>query len=150
MKHVIIIMSLFVLVFAGCKSGEGSESYEFTPIDRSSQTIDGHNSRNSLDWDGVYEGITPCADCEGIKTTLRLNQDETFVMSQTYLGKNNDEVTYKESGDFRWDDNGSEIIVESGDLRIRFQVGENQVTMLDMAGNVVTGELANFYVLKKQ
>jgi len=150
MKHVIIIISLFVLVFAGCKSGEGGEPYELTPIDRSSQINDGHNSRNSLDWDGVYEGITPCADCEGIKTTLRLNQDETFVMSQTYLGKDSDEVSYKESGSFKWDNNGSEIIVESGDLRIRFQVGENQVTMLDMAGNVVTGELANFYVLEKQ
>lgn len=26
-----------------------------------------HNSQNALDWDGEYEGVLPCADCEGIK-----------------------------------------------------------------------------------
>lgn len=149
MRTLTILIALCAIVVTSCKSGEGGESYEFTPIDRSSQEITADNSRTSLDWAGVYEGTTPCADCEGIKTTLRLNQDETYVMSQTYLGKD-DNVTYKDSGDFRWDNNGSEIIIESEDLRIRFQVRENEVTMLDMRGNVVSGELKNFYVLKKQ
>lgn len=150
MKAITCILALCAVIVTGCKSGEGGESYDFTPIDRSSQTATADDSRTSLDWAGIYEGTTPCADCEGIKTTLRLNNDETYVMSQTYLKSGEDEVTYKNSGDFRWD-TGSEIIIESDDgLRIRFQVGENEVTMLDMRGNVVTGELANFYVLKKQ
>lgn len=149
MRTLLFILSLCAVVVTGCKSGEGGESYDFTPIDRSAQTATADNSRTSLDWIGVYEGITPCADCEGIKTTLRLNDDETFVLSQTYLGKNNDEVSFKENGKFTWEENGSEIIVETDSVTIRFQVGENEVTMLDMEGNVISGELANFYVLKK-
>jgi|SRR5690554_97785 len=149
MRTFTFIMMLSVIIVAGCKSGEGGEAYDIAPIDREANLPTADNSRTSLDWTGVYEGTTPCADCDGIKTTLRLNDDETFVLSQTYLGKNNDEVSFKEEGTFTWDDNGSEIIVEAKDITIRFQVGENEVTMLDMAGNVVTGELANFYVLKK-
>lgn len=150
MRTFTFIMMLSVIIVAGCKSGEGGDAYDIAPIDRESTLPTGDNSRTSLDWMGVYEGTTPCADCDGIKTTLRLNDDETYVLSQTYLGKNNDEVSFKEEGNFTWDDNGSEIIVEAKDITIRFQVGENEVTMLDMAGNVISGELANFYVLKKK
>lgn len=150
MKTIAYILAIFAIVITGCKSGEGGESYDFTPIDRSIERAIFDNSRTSLDWPGVYEGTTPCADCEGIKTTLQLNDDETYVMSQTYLKSGNDDVTFEESGKFKWNDAGSQIIIESEKLRIRFQVGENEVTMLDMRGNVVSGELANFYVLKKQ
>lgn len=150
MRTLTFILALCAIVITGCKSGEGGESYDFTPIDRSSEYPTGDNSRTSLDWPGVYEGTTPCADCEGIKTSLQLNNDETYTLSQTYLKSGNDDVTFNESGSFKWNDAGSQIIIESDDLRIRFQVGENEVTMLDMRGNVISGELANFYVLKKQ
>ena len=36
------------------------------------------NSRNSVDWNGTYRGIVPCADCEGIKT-------EVVPVSYTHL-----------------------------------------------------------------
>lgn len=148
MKAFTWIIALAAVVFVGCKSGEGNESYDFTPIDKTSSIPTGDNSRTSLDWAGVYEGTTPCADCEGIKTTLRLNNDETFVLSQTYLGKG-DKASFKDEGTFAWDDNGSDVIVAADGITIRFKVGENEVTMLDMEGNVVSGALANFYVLKK-
>ena len=33
------------------------------------------SAETSLDWAGEYEGIFPCADCEGIKIELDLNPD---------------------------------------------------------------------------
>ena len=36
-----------------------------------------HNSMNSLDWAGKYEGTLPCADCEGIKYIVELKKDGT-------------------------------------------------------------------------
>lgn len=33
------------------------------------------NAETSLDWAGEYEGVFPCADCEGIKVELDLNPD---------------------------------------------------------------------------
>ena len=44
----------------------------------------------------VYEGRLPCADCEGIDAVLTLNPDETYTMSNTYLGR--DVKPYIEKG----------------------------------------------------
>ena len=61
-----------VLWFAGLTVSQASEAQ--------------HNSRNSLDWDGIYSGILPCADCEGIKTDIQLHKDGTYRMARKYLG----------------------------------------------------------------
>lgn len=152
MKTTTTILMAFVAIIAfSCKSGEKGETYTFdTSSEINAGAPDHHNSRSSLDWAGVYEGVTPCADCEGIKTELTLNQDETFSLSQTYLGKPGEKNKYEKSGKFTWNDQGSNITLIAQNVTIEFKVGENQVTMLDMSGNVVSGELANFYVLKKK
>lgn len=150
MRTFTILMALCAIIAVGCKSGEGSDIYIQEPIKRTTGQNDGHNARNSLDWAGVYEGISPCADCDGIKTTLRLNKDETFVLSQTYMGKSDGEVRYKQDGEFVWEDNGRDIIVKTQEHTIKFRIGERDVTMLDMEGNVVSGALANFYTLEKK
>jgi uncharacterized lipoprotein NlpE involved in copper resistance len=151
MKRITLILAVMAIVTFGCKSGEKSDGYILdNPTETNPGVPDGHNSRTSLDWEGVYEGTTPCADCEGIETKLTLNSDNTFELTQTYLGKKEENTRYTSSGDFTWNEAGSNIILKAQDITIRFQVGENEVTMLDMAGNVVSGELANFYVLKKK
>jgi uncharacterized lipoprotein NlpE involved in copper resistance len=48
---------------------------------------DMHDSRNALDWPGVYKGVLPCADCEGIETRLSLQRDGDFERTTRYLGK---------------------------------------------------------------
>lgn len=108
----------------------------------------GDTSANSLDWNGTYEGITPCASCEGIKTTLTLNQDSSFVMSTQYLGKSEEVLEIK--GTFKWNDAGN-IISLNGikDAPHQFLVGENMLLQLDMEGNRITGDLADKYILTK-
>lgn len=152
MKTITTIFILAAFFLMGCKSGEGTDIRMPAPLERSStKTQDKQIARSSYNWEGTYEGVTPCADCEGIETTLTLKTDETFDLSQTYLGVDGrDESRFHESGRFNWEENGNEIIVRTSDQTIRFKVGNNEVTMLDMAGNVVSGELANFYVLKKK
>lgn len=150
MKKLALVLSVATFVLFGCKSGEKHEMVFDGPIETVSPKPDGHTSKTSLDWAGVYEGTTPCADCEGIQTKVELKSDNTYVMSQTYLGKPGGDNKFNESGDFTWDDNGSNITIETSGLVIKFRVGENELTMLDMSGNVVSGVLANFYVLKKK
>lgn len=36
---------------------------------------------------GTFSGILPCADCEGILTTLTLNADGTYTLESIYQGK---------------------------------------------------------------
>lgn len=108
----------------------------------------GDTSQNALDWNGVYQGVLPCADCEGIKTTITLNQDLTFIKQVQYLGKD-DKVVEKE-GSFKWNETGNQITLEGiTDAPSQFIVGENRLIQLDMNGDRISGELADKYILSK-
>ncbi|MGL2964467.1 copper resistance protein NlpE N-terminal domain-containing protein [Flavobacterium sp. RSB2_4_14] len=110
---------------------------------------DTHNSQNSLDWQGTYKGTTPCADCEGIATEITLNTDLTFSLKTKYLGKGDGKV-FEEKGTFVWDKSGSTITLT--DLKGKpnqYKVGENRLIQLDMNGKIITGALAEKYVLTK-
>lgn len=150
MRKSAFILAITAFILFGCKSGEKHEQVLEGPIETVNPKPDGHTSRTSLDWAGIYQGTTPCADCEGIETTVELKTDKTFVLTQNYLGQPGGEGKFKESGNFTWNDDGSSITLETSDHVIKFKVGENELRMLDMSGNVVSGALANFYVLKKK
>lgn len=106
----------------------------------------GDNSMTSLDWTGTYEGILPCADCEGIKTIISINQDNTYVAKDIYVGK--PDSLFESNGTFKWDENGQTIIFSDAKRRPYF-VGEKTLTQLDNDGNRILGDLAERYVLKK-
>lgn len=110
------------------------------------QMASAHNSQNALDWAGTYKGTLPCADCEGILTEIKLNQDLSFSKAIKYLGKGNEFI--KTNGTFKWGDNGGVITLnEKGNNRYR--VGENVLMALDRNGKQITGALRDKYNLKK-
>ncbi|MCL1090131.1 copper resistance protein NlpE [Shewanella profunda] len=110
-----------------------------------SSTPLGDTSQNSLDWPGDYEGILPCASCEGIETHISLQADNSFEVKTIYLGK--DEKILKVTGTAVWDAQGQKITLADGS---QYLVGENQLIMLDTEGKRITGDLAANYVLKKK
>lgn len=105
----------------------------------------GDTSKNALDWPGEYEGVVPCASCEGIQTHISLRADNSFELKTVYLGK--DERIFKVTGTAVWDEQGRNITLADGS---QYLVGENQLIMLDTEGKRITGELAEHYVLKKK
>jgi uncharacterized lipoprotein NlpE involved in copper resistance len=108
----------------------------------------GDTSENALDWNGQYKGTLPCADCEGIATTLTLKSDGSFQRVQYYKGKSEQAVV--ESGTFTWDDTGSYIVLALKDGSTQaYKVGENQIWHLDKDNQRITGDLADAYILKK-
>lgn len=112
------------------------------------QVATGDNSQTSLDWNGTYTGITPCADCEGIETSVTLNKDMTYQLSNTYKGKSAEAII--KTGTFTFNQDGNSITLGNiTDGPSKYAVGENQLTQLDMEGNKITGDLADKYVLKK-
>lgn len=104
------------------------------------------NSQNALDWNGIYQVIMPCADCEGIKTEVRLNLDNTFVLKTRYLGK--EDTVFIENGTFKWDKKGAKIILNE-DKSHQYLVGENVLFKLDLNGEPITGNLSYYYELPK-
>jgi len=151
MKYFILPLAAFVLTVSSCESKKEeavSQSASTDTIVKSDSIPSGDTSKVSVDWEGTYEGVLPCADCEGIKTTILLNEDETYKFSSEYLGKN-----YKsdESGKFTWSADGNDITIKFKDGEsTSYVVGENQLVQLDQEGKQITGVLADKYVLKKK
>jgi len=109
---------------------------------------DTHNSKNSLDWAGVYTGTIPAADVSGINVRLRLNQDETFVLQYEYLDRPDNQ--FNSTGSFTWDKKGNIITLRVKDMSPYYKVEENRLIQLDMKGKPITGNLADNYVLTKE
>lgn len=145
MRKFLLLVALGVFAL-GC--GNQKSRNQPNSEEKESRIPDMHTSQIALDFVGVYKGIVPCADCEGIETTIELKADETFEVKTVYLGKS-DEV-FSVSGHYHWNDDGRSIHlhgVENGPPY--YFVGENQLIQLDREGNRITGELAEKYVLKK-
>jgi len=107
-----------------------------------------HTSTNSLDWEGTYQGVLPCADCEGIDTTIILDRQMSCRMQTRYLGK--DDTLFQRSGNFSWNDAGNTIVMTNTEnAPAHYFVGENVLIQLDMNGNRIQGSLAEQYILTK-
>lgn len=107
-----------------------------------------YNSSNSLNWQGAYAGILPCADCRGVETRLTLNADLSYILETKYLGKS--EEVFRDSGSFVWDEAGRKIILKTEDAYPnKYRVIENYLIQLDREGNRITGQLEELYYLKK-
>jgi hypothetical protein len=103
-----------------------------------------HNSRNSLDWEGVYTGTTPWAS-ERINVLLRRNLDQSFVLEYDYLDRPDDPVHYFPGLSFQWDDTGNTITIDILCAPTHYKVAENKLIRLDENGMPLYN-----YVLKKE
>ena len=106
-----------------------------------------HTSQQSLDWDGIYRGVLPCADCQGTQTTIYLNKNLIYRLKIKYLGKS--DSVYDQSGVFSWNKQGNTITLHNQPKPNSFFVGEGTLTKLDLEGNRITGSLAAKYILAK-
>jgi uncharacterized lipoprotein NlpE involved in copper resistance len=100
--------------------------------DTAAVPADAHNSRNSLDWAGTYEGVLPCADCPGIKTSLVLHGDGRFELNTQYLERQ--VVAQTASGRFTWNSTGSAITLDAAGSGQQFRIGEGRLLQLDRDG----------------
>ncbi|QDP85615.1 META domain-containing protein [Chryseobacterium sp. SNU WT5] len=133
------VATLFLLfVLYSCKV----QNTEVSPIPDPA-----HTAQNSLDYDGIYRGTIPCADCEGIKATVYLMRNNTFKTVYEYLGR--DVKPFETSGNFTWNEEGNTVSLKSANDVTSYFVGENTLTQLDQEGKKMTGALASKYVLSK-
>jgi uncharacterized lipoprotein NlpE involved in copper resistance len=104
------------------------------------------NSRTSLDWAGVYAGTIPAADGPGINVQITLRVDGSYSLVYNYIDRQNNAT---ETGTFSWDEAGNTITLKNTTFPPYYRVGENQLLQLDMKGNIIKGNSADIYVLKK-
>lgn len=112
-----------------------------------STSLNSHEAQNSLDWQGSYSGVLPCASCPGIETELTLNSDQTFALTEKYLEKEN---IFSRKGKFTWQSNTIQLEDSaSTDSKTIFKVEEGRLRKLDIQGNKIEGALADNYILHK-
>lgn len=150
-KNSILALAILggALAFTSCEKKTETRETQTTVVEQEAFTgQDGHTTQNSVDWDGTYQGVIPCADCPGIEVTIVLNPDGTFQRQDVYQDKA--DGTLKETGTFTWDKSGRIVTLKGKDQISQFQVREGNMVMLDTDGNIITGPLADNYVLQKK
>lgn len=153
-KPLLFIFSL--ILFAACSSEVGEKSGDTfskendlkEEVAEDAVATDGHSSRDAVDWEGTYSGITPCADCEGIETTITLKRDGKYSRRLVYQGKS--KTPLMSMGKYEWNEAGSVVTLLSpaGEDQM-YKVGENRLIHLDKQGKMISGDLADKYVLEK-
>lgn len=91
-----------------------------------------------------WRGILPCADCEGIETSLFLEKDGTWVMNQDYQGG-------KAPSNFasygRWARTADKLVLtDASGEKLYFRAKGSALEMLDREGNPIRSQLN--YVLQ--
>jgi heat shock protein HslJ/uncharacterized lipoprotein NlpE involved in copper resistance len=150
MKIVVAMLAVFLCV--GCNPRE-AKNPELPPTEVIGDSVISdldtvHTSRNSLNYIGEYQGTLPCADCAGVKTSIELAEDFSYVLTRTYLGKSDQKIETK--GNFKWNVAGDGIILSGLDKEPnQFLVSDISLTQLDLQGRKIGGKLAGSYVLTK-
>jgi copper homeostasis protein (lipoprotein) len=143
-KNTFLIVA-FLGFFIGCqKQAKGEET-----ANDSLAVAEVIDAKNTLNYQGSYKGILPCADCEGIETTITLNENSTYAIRTMYLGKGH--KVFEQKGTFSWNKQGSEVVFDNiGNAPNRYLVTKNKLTQMDMSGKAIIGNHAADYVLLKQ
>ncbi len=104
----------------------------------------------ALSWMGVYTGLYPCNQCEGIDVRLKINRDYTYVHQRKHRGSH-DPVEFADKGNFTWDSTGTTLTLQSyrGAEPLQFTYTEKKLTQLDENGKKYTGKLAGRFILTK-
>ena len=130
--HFILIALLLTAAISACVSTKSADM--------------SHNARDSLDWEGRYAGRIPSASGSGIDVQITLRSDQTFSMVYDYVDR---QGFYTGMGTFDWDETGNVIILKHPDFPPYYRVEKDRLLHLDLEGKIITGNLADMYVLKK-
>ncbi len=95
---------------------------------------------------GIWLGMLPCADCEGIDYQINLKNDYTFKQKSVYKGKSK-EIFIDEG---RWGFVSDSVIAVSGNEENKmFLIQQNHLVMLDQDGNKIESSFEERYHLSK-
>ena len=142
------IVFLLATVFALASCNNTAKQTLETKIENApakTETVDTHNSRNSLDVAGMYKGQLPGANSE-MDVTIVLT-DSTYTKDIIYKDKG--AKPFSSNGTYTWSADGSKITLNGEEKPNEYVVGENTLTQLDIEGKPITGDLAPMFVLRK-
>ena len=103
-------------------------------------------------WIGTYSGTVPNANDIGLDMKLTLNPSNTYNLHITHLRTNpKDNIKKEFNGQIQWEDDSTTIVLPEMDSMTNiFKIKPGKVEYLNPDATPNSGNLAEFYVLKKQ
>jgi uncharacterized membrane protein len=131
MNKIILLSAFMFLIIIGCSSAP--------------ETIPDTKQTTFLT-NGIWLGMLPCADCDGIDYQLNLKNDYTFKQKSAYKGKS--EELFIDEGNWSFVSD-SIISVDGSDDRKLFLVTDKDLVLLDQDGNRIESTFEEKYHLHK-
>ena len=151
MKKLFLSLSVIALLATACNQTNSAESTTETDTTQQSMADQREAMTENLSYVGTYEGVLPCADCSGIKTTLMLEK-ESYTLKEEYEDKGKEGV-FDSKGSVSYDAEKQLLTLtdaaNANDKRC-YRVTEGALKMLSADGSEVDSELAAKYVLNKK
>lgn len=92
-----------------------------------------------------YSGVLPCADCSGLKTSLFLQQDGTYILQEVYQGSKEGDQSFASYGHWARTANKLVLTDSRGEKRY-FHPKDENLEMLDHSGEPIVSSFN--YTLK--
>jgi uncharacterized lipoprotein NlpE involved in copper resistance len=146
-------LALSALVLTACskpadKVDPPADSTTATATTTQNQPASLPATANDLNWVGDYKGVLPCADCEGIETELELKANNTYELSEEYLGKQSNE--FKAKGTFTFDaDQNNVITLDNQGQNRKFFIADQYVELRDMQTGKALDTQLNYKLMKE-
>ncbi|MFT4016380.1 MAG: META domain-containing protein [Agriterribacter sp.] len=124
-----ISLIVLVILMASCKNNSNNKTADdaaTAPLGVSAPADTTHNSRNSLDWNGVYTGIVLSGN-DSAQTVIQLNSNNTYSTETTIKGNGKPTET---KGNINWGADGNTITIDNA----KYQVREGSIAPLDPSG----------------
>jgi hypothetical protein len=103
----------------------------------------------SLEFHGVFYGYLPCNDCDGIKATLSLKQNNNYLLVTQPARESSKE--FYEKGKYSWDDESHIVVLTPRQQSIIRQYrieDEGTLIQLNSDGSRMTGK-SDRYILRR-
>jgi heat shock protein HslJ len=104
------------------------------------------SAQSSIDWPGTYVGTLPCADCQGVRTLVRLKGNNQYQISETHLGKSKKPIV--DTGKIIWLKDGTRITLSHKPTYF-FMVSKSGLLRLNAKAEAIPGPNNSAYLLKK-
>jgi len=155
MKSLALSSILFSMFFISCGSSSNSTTYQ-DPHSRAHSQMHNELLQEEIDKElnkqvghfiGQYEGILPCADCDGIVIQLELFQNFTY---QATVKQGNKLDSIEEiNGSFALQSDGIVALDKTVSGTTFFQKNEADLTVLDQNAKEIISGMNDAYVLKR-
>lgn len=144
MKRKLLIFAAAAML-AAC-GGNAQKKGAATGTEQGAAAPDMHTAELALDYQGVYTGTFPAADCPGIEMRLALKDDGSYELHMKYIDR---DAEFDQKGCYVVNGNLLTLTPADGGAADYYKVEENRLRKLDADKQPVTGALAENYVLTK-